>query len=175
MQSGFLGIDESNHGRCPEFYVGAFSTIKHHAERSPHKLSKIRTTAARGLEGSIYKHIRFDEEVVKEIGIPRLLPIAVGELAGYFNAVVPLKKVVVDGECRHTMMAVLDKVLFAVNRSIELVCEREGDLWYPVVNEADRVARRLYRDHASKRDTMDARSSLLLCDVKKYEPLLRLL
>ncbi len=167
MQKGYLGIDESNHGRIPEFFVGAFSTIPSHVIKSSSMLSKKLNRA--GIEGVVYKHLKFEADVIERVGHERLIPIALGEFARFFQEVAPLELVIIDGTYRSSMMDVFGMLLHKVNRSTRLICEKDGDRWYPLVNEADRVARRFYRDFQQRIDTMRWCESRLLFNMSDYE------
>jgi hypothetical protein len=152
---GFLGIDESNHGKYPEIYAGVYSNHQKDIrkgsfdkERSKKKMtimSKIRENGAQ----RDYRHCIIPVEYTRLFTREQLGLIAITELIQYFDKEYGLDQILIDGE-QHDPS---DK-----SRIKELVhpgCQRirfipNGDREYRIINLADYAAYRLFRQYTSK-------------------------
>ncbi len=144
----YLGIDESNHGRFPEIFVGAPSNKDKYIRKED--MEKIRHKGEqKGVIGSKeFKYIiihREHKELFKPNGVIFVI------YAELIRAYSDIEYVIADGE---TSTSVLEKII----NGLEFVLENvpridsvpQADETIPIVNTADCIANRLYRYHTSQ-------------------------
>lgn len=146
----YLGIDESNHGRWPEFFVGVYSS---------HELDvKERSSKGKGRLGK--QHRRFDlysgigdrsfsfvqvpwdiGEIYRSHGEKSLMIAVASEM---IKARDGLEQVLIDGEFPQSAVEALARTLHPTPLP-EVTMRRKADITYPLVNYADAIAHQLFR------------------------------
>ena len=151
MGRHFLGIDESNHGRDPEIYVGVFSNniddIIKHEELIGKKRATAKTSSSALFE-NIFAYIMFRKEERESIGDYNMKAIAFFELIKFFSG---LDRIIIDGELRKTDYQKLQSLM---GTHPGITAESKADQHYKIVNTADHIANILYR-HYSNLDNIE--------------------
>lgn len=169
----FLGIDESNHGRIPEIFVGVFSTLGKDIRKSNFEKNRDKRSFPNLNDNQFYKHIIFDE-TSKKIATEKLPIIATLEFLKYyskFNPEVPLSRIYLDGEALPNQKELLEKNL---PYNIKVNWEPRSDIKYGIVNFADIIANRLYRYYSipSKKPKLKYSQTLITPKLEDYLELL---
>lgn len=137
---GFLGIDESNHGRSPEVFVAVYSTIPNDIENSffPKQREK-KQDLDTILENREYIHILLNRD---EINLPyeqRKIFIFSSLIKHYENMI---NTVIIDGDLRERGLAEIENSLTS---KVNIVAKANADRTFNIVNIADAVAYNLYK------------------------------
>lgn len=152
----YLGIDESNHGRFPEFFVGVYSHIPQDViEHSENKLSKHRDKS-RTIDSVLrdhakqerdFRYIVLPEECAEEYGKHQITLFIMSELVNYHDG---LEDVIIDGsrKKRDDIMTIKSMVDNPSHLSIRY--RAKGDRLFQVVNMADEIAHKLFRNYADQ-------------------------
>ena len=146
----FLGIDESNHGKFPEIFVGMYSPNISLLKRGCYE--KQRRIANRKFLDIPYKHLIFSQTNADVIGKVNIPVIAIAELAKYVDSVMPLNTIYVDGELKSDQLATIERLVYAFNKKAKLKPETHLDTSMRLVNEADNRANFLHRYYAKYSD-----------------------
>lgn len=141
----YLGIDESNHGRFPEIFVGVFSRNPADLERT-YQLPKrrkgdIKRNAFSALDGRDFRYVLIPREYKIHLGPHNLKIVAIAELIRSF---VNLERVVIDGEFYEPWLKRLERVL-KPKKFPETTGMAKADTCIPLVNLADGVANVLHK------------------------------
>jgi len=142
----FLGIDESNHGRFPEIFVGTFSPYKKYVKEGC--FDKQRDVANRNFLDIPYRHLIFsltDSQIIGRVNIPI---VAVCELAKYAHSLKSLHTIFLDGELSSKQRSAIEKIIFDIHKKTTLRVEPQLDTSLCLVNEADNRANALHRYYA---------------------------
>lgn len=149
VKKGYLGIDESNHGRYPEIYVAVYSMNKKllEDEGGLPKLRRNRNGIEKVLERNKFKWIRFGEEYKKREVHPNVIKIIA--ISEFMKAYTNLKTIYVDGDLQE---GIIDKVnLFTPNINVEIKNYIQGDNRFRIINYADRIAHHIFRLHSPRK------------------------
>ena len=150
MTKTYLGVDESNHGRFPEIYVGVFSGKKmdtHLSEKaSIPKLRKTKRDISSYLGQRPYKHIVIPEEFKAEFETHGIQIIVLSEFIQYFEK---LSKIIMDGNLDEKVIEYIKKINHP-NKIPFIQGVPDGDKKVRLVNIADSVAYQLFRHYTSK-------------------------
>ena len=171
---GYLGIDESNHGKFPEIFVGVFTETLSDTKKT--QIPKRRGKDVSKLLGSgrQYRHIRVlqdDADLIKSDEKRKLVVFA--EFIKFFGRLGGLEQVIIDGLFPEGGISNLRKIIYPLNPII--VVEPFADETYNLVNIADGIANRLHRYYAgatSVRDKTKYLRSLLTPKWENYAELL---
>ena len=148
--TGYLGIDESNHGRDPEIFVAVFSIREIDIIKSDNKISKIRN-GKKGiqeiLKERIFHYSQISKNDVKNLTNNQIKEIVFYHLIKSFSNEYNLNKVIIDGELGSTSQRTISDKL-----GLEILVEPKADQYFHIVNLADQVANNLYRNHATNSD-----------------------
>ncbi|MBN1275397.1 hypothetical protein JXA12_03835 [Candidatus Woesearchaeota archaeon] len=144
----YLGVDESNHGRYPEIFVGAFTTEKKYT-REGHFEKQRDNNRDFCLP---YLHLIFTKEDAKRIGKKNFQLIAIAELARYVNDLKQIEKIFVDGDIPDVKMEALERAVHAINKKTRVLGGAHLDEKLLLVNEADNRANALYRYYNRHKD-----------------------
>ena len=157
MVLGYLGIDESNHGRYPEIFVGVYSTITKDKRKS--EFSKIRRKI-RSIKKEIsdnglkrdYRFVSIPEEYSEYLTRDQLALVAMSELIVFHD--IPsnvcgstLDTVLIDGNRACSEVDKIKEIIYPHKPKIN--CVPKGDKLYRVVNLADLTANALFREYSS--------------------------
>jgi hypothetical protein len=146
---GYLGIDESNHGRSPEIYVAVYSRCVSDLERKRLGKKRREVDILELLGGREFRFIVFDSRDVGLIGVDNLMYVACSKFIRHFGATTELSQVLIDGRLEGEQKRMLEKI--ATGNSIvipKIRPIRNGDIRVPLVNIADHIARLLFRYYA---------------------------
>ncbi len=140
--SGFLGIDESNHGRVPEVFVAVYSQIPEDI-KDIGGLEKKRgnSTINEILCGRDYRHILIPAEVKEEFEQRHVQMIVLSEFAKCFGN---LEKILVDGQVRAQIIEEVKKEISSI-ACPTIVGVEKGDTRIKLINIADQLANYLFR------------------------------
>ena len=150
--SYWLGIDESNHGRTPEIYVSVLSTDPEEIIRSAEALPKLRKKVDLDRLFADYPicFAVLNRDHINEFGYNGVKAPTIRRLIKGHISEIDLRRtiVLVDGEAASQTTKDLEGMVSKdfgekVSRSQFQFIE-EGDIFYPVINLADRVAYQLY-------------------------------
>lgn len=142
---GYVGIDESNHGNLPEYYVATYSPIRGapHQHHGLHKIRQIHFSMPDGYDWRYLLFDAFDKELLGDTGIK---VVAATEFIRFYSEIYgTLNKVSFDGETKS------DQVLEDIARELyplkmpPVHFEKQADKKYPLVNAADAMAYSLYK------------------------------
>ncbi|MCR4284558.1 MAG: hypothetical protein NUV97_00755 [archaeon] len=143
-----LGVDESNHGKVPEIFVGCFSAnpedalIEEEGTYSKRRSNQIQRPCFQ----IPFKHLLFSEDHKRIVGAPNLPLIAVGTLASFvYGAYSKLGGVYLDGELNEAQTRALEKILHSICPGMGLFTGAALDTRVRLVNEADNRANMLHR------------------------------
>ncbi|MDP2750751.1 MAG: hypothetical protein Q8O89_08025 [Nanoarchaeota archaeon] len=176
--AGYVGIDESNHGRVPEIFVAVYSSNLSDIERI-NELPKRRNKKEIGdiLEATDFKHIIISQEYRNLMTDQGMLLVAVSELVnGFSEQNYSIDMVFVDGQVK-------ERTLNEIRKNIKPACNRilfepNADKTFPVVNLADYIANGLHRHYAHFKNVYDNKKywdKLITPDIKRYREQLDLL
>ncbi len=166
---GYLGIDESNHGKYPEIFVGVYSeNLEDIVEHQ--KLPKIRT-ARRSIDPLLgdreFKYILISEKYGRLLHNQCVNLVVFSEFVHHFGN---LEKVIIDGETNLFMLSDFKKVL-QPTKYPQIECVAKADIKYPLVNIADNIANLLYRDFTRSHSSYVCKkyiSNLIEPDMENY-------
>ena len=157
MVLGYLGIDESNHGRYPEIFVGVHSTIA--KDKRKGEFPKIRRKI-RSIEKEIsdngqkrdYRFVSIPEEFSDYLTRDQLALVAMSELIIFYDIPsnvngVTLDTVLIDGNRSCSEVDKLKEIIYPHTPKIN--CIPKGDKLYRIVNLADLAAHALFREYTS--------------------------
>ncbi len=168
----YLGIDESNHGRRPEIFVGCITPYDGNIREAviPKRRDKSESKRWKELLGLPYKHIIFDDEF-KDMDLGNYKTIAIGEFAKFYSQQFEITKIFMDGNMRGPRLEKILEMLDEINSHIKLVYGKDLDRRTKLVNEADNIANLLFREYVLKngRNKDKYESFLLHPNLKKYE------
>lgn len=144
QKKGYLGIDESNHGRYPEIFVAVYSeNLEDLVEHQ--KLSKMRS-ARRSIDPLLgdrkFRYILIPEKYGMLLHNQSVSLVIFSEFVHHFDNI---EKVVVDGESNLFMLSDFKKIMSPMKYP-EIECIAKADTKYTLVNIADNIANLLYRD-----------------------------
>lgn len=154
---GYVGIDESNHGRLPEYYVATFSLKR----EDPHPwegLHKVRRKTFSMPETYQWRYLSFSHDDKTMLGDCGIKIVAATEFIRYFSEQYGrLFRVVFDGTAHNDF--ILEQIARELypERAPPIRFEKKADKKYPLVNASDAMAYSLYRrgtehDHSKKDD-----------------------
>lgn len=175
----YLGIDESNHGRFPEIYVGVYSQFPQDINESTETLPKRRSNGNvfSELTGRQFKHLLIPEDYKKIYGPHNIRLIAYSELINAFSGdeFGELEKVIIDGPLREEDLRKLRLLLsLTPNITPHITSDAQNDTKFEVVNLADRIANLLHRYYASSKSDSNLYVPYLITpDLRKYDELLK--
>ena len=164
---GYLGVDESNHGRYPEIFVGRYTTNPSDAEKNT-QFSKKRSKNNIAMHALDYRFFSLTKDM-GELITPRYgMVISIAEFLKFFESRgQTLEKIVVDGLMTSDQVEELNRVVYP-RRLPLLVDEIQADKSYRCVNEADHIANGIFRLHDQRKDiSSDIRKRELFCDPKR--------
>ncbi|MBN2142582.1 hypothetical protein JW711_04595 [Candidatus Woesearchaeota archaeon] len=145
VRKRFLGVDESNHGRIPEIFVGAYSNNP--LSLNPTSLEKSRefSPVIMNVESNaLFYHLVFSADFIKALDSESLKVVAIAELV---HAVEGLETVVYDGELREHKRQCLCRL---ISPNVNLIVVPHADETYPLVNKADNLANLIHKYYAVK-------------------------
>jgi hypothetical protein len=147
---GYLGIDESNHGRFPEIFVAVYSEARSDIFRTEglHRSRNGTLKVHEVLKGRPFKHILIPQEYKHILGENYTKKIKTIVLAEFISHFPNLGKVLVDGEISESIISNLEKILG--NDMCNIMCEAHADSRYELVNKADIVAHLLHQHYNHK-------------------------
>ncbi|MFH1211099.1 MAG: hypothetical protein V1645_04265 [archaeon] len=168
---GYLGIDESNHGRYPEIFVAVYSEIPSDVVEHDIIIPKVRKRHGGAilpiLKSRSFKHILIPERYGDLFGGKGTSLVVVSEFIRYFDN--NLDGVIVDGEPKWEVIEGLEKMLHPTPLPrISFVAK--GDTKFGIVNLADHVANLLHRYYSKFKHGKGSRYSnhLLTPDLEGY-------
>ena len=140
-----LGIDESNHGRIPEFYVGVNSENVNDILESNIKLEKKRgrITPNEIIGKRDFRFIRIEKDLIDDFGFNGSRIIAYSE---FLIAYPHTKTLFIDGEFSDNSISKLEKIVGSI-RMPEIEAIPKGDEKILLLNIADGIANFLYRSY----------------------------
>ena len=151
-----VGIDESNHGRFPEFYVAAFSEELEFLKRVVNPLIKIRNE--NDLEG-IISEIKFRWIIIPEDFSKFFLNrkdnirlMAYIEFMRYFNRESKDPVFLIDRKLKEKEENIIRNIVLPYKSKI--ISETDGDMHYPIIHFADAIANYLYKTHTKGKDNI---------------------
>ncbi|MBS3155580.1 hypothetical protein J4404_03745, partial [Candidatus Woesearchaeota archaeon] len=154
MEKGWVGIDESNHGRYPEIYVAVFSQYPQDA--SP--VIGLKKNRNKGnldliLKERDFRFILIPKEYKNFLSPNDIAVVNVVEFIKYFTRNKPEYQIkyFIDGEFKQSYLNKIDRVLYPI-RTPEIIIESKADVRYPVVNKADYIARLLHNKYNKESD-----------------------
>ena len=142
----YLGVDESNHGRTPEIYVGCYSISDKYIVEG--NFSKRRKNT-RNFFNIPYKHILFSQDSLDIVGKENFSTIAIVEFAKYVNTIQTLNKIFMDGELNSSQLENIERLVFLIDKKIKIISGKDLDKKIKLVNEADNRANSLFRYYSS--------------------------
>lgn len=167
----YLGIDESNHGKFPEIFVGCFSFDTRSIIEKRLRKNHSRSIKRRNLRGFPYKHIIFTKDFKDIIDPKNYDLVAIGELTKFYNNSMGLEKVFMDGEIKNKKEEKIIEMLYHINKKIKFISKPKMDEKINLVNEADNLANLFYRYYAVNNGKNKTKylGSLLQPNYKDYE------
>lgn len=155
-KAGYLGIDESNHGRFPEIFVAVHSefdcdTKPAYSLSEPletiYKKQIPKVKKKRNIEITDivkkrdFKYLLLTEDYKDRFGYEGVRAIAYAELIKSFS---PLELVLIDREIDPMLRENIARIVHPLPLP-DIIAESNADHRYPVVNMADHIARKLFR------------------------------
>ncbi len=140
---GYLGIDESNHGRSPEFFAGVFSYDQ--KDIVPGSFSKKRGNVKleHACEGVDFRAVIITERFRDIIGQHNVWAVVLSELARSYN---DLEEIIVDGILSQEVIDTYREIMYP--RQIpKIKSVPKADITYGIVNKADHLANLCYRNY----------------------------
>jgi hypothetical protein len=148
----YLGIDESNHGRFPEIFVGLYSenpsdiysNCKLAKVRHNHSLDNIlKTRDFRFLTIDSRKISSYSKKENLFLPDSSIKAIALSHLIRYYNRV---EEIYVDGKLPSNTIEYLESIIYP-QKLPRIISEDKGDNKYPIINYADMVAHYIYKSY----------------------------
>lgn len=160
---GYLGIDESNHGRYPEVFVGVYSTYYSDIVENTRGLPKIRDkkqTIEQLINDRSFRYILVPEIFGKELGASRTTLVVLYEFIAHFKNI---EQVIVDGNHK-SEAAILENLgrLLHPEHIPKISFVIKGDTKFGLVNLADSLANYLNRHHLNHDGIKDEFSKYLV-------------
>jgi hypothetical protein len=152
LVGGYLGIDESNHGRFPEIFVGAYSKNRKLLKEIG-GLTKVRKKGEKDfIKSKDYKYVLIPKEYTKLLHPGDLALVAMTELIKSYDG---LEKVLIDGQMGDKRLEKLEKTIYPLTPKI--IAIPKGDSTCPIINTADHIAHILYTKYTNKRITKQSK------------------
>lgn len=154
----FVGIDESNHGRYPEIFVGVFSTLTQDIKNSSYpKSRKKKENIEKKLGNRDYSFTLLNKQDFYRVPEKDLGGLVTSSLIKPFSGIETIKKfdIYLDGEKKfydieHTKEMVSN--LCEISKSdISIYSGKQFDRIYYVVNLADSIAYQLFKRTSLRR------------------------
>ena len=146
---GILGIDESNHGRFPDIFVGAYSNDPLDAlmNLSLHKKRKNKEITSL-LKGKDFRYLCMTKDYREYFEARDMRLIALSSLIKFYHKDLESTiSVIADGEIRSSDMEKLEKIYYpSLPPEIQVI--PKADVTYPIVNLADQIANLLHKDYS---------------------------
>ena len=159
----YLGIDESNHGRFPEIYVGVPSDLESYITETE-EFSKVHRKNSIPVNTE-YKHITITKLHKNMLSDPGISIATTVEFIRYFDMNNTLEKVIVDGECKSNTIEEIERTIYPHHMpKVEFMAKADKKI--RVVNQADRIAYSLYRYYTEGRSVEKGRYLKHLLTVK---------
>ena len=147
----YLGIDESNNGRTPEFVVGVASTFEEDVFGNSIDKRRGNRNIPSLLVARDFLYTIIEKKHKEDYNVSRLKIISYSQLImGFLEEIGELELVIIDGEVNKKTLTGVRNILFEngldsrVNRIVGIP---KGDITYCVVNIADQIANYLLRQH----------------------------
>ncbi|MBN2459691.1 hypothetical protein JXB28_05375 [Candidatus Woesearchaeota archaeon] len=155
-QKGYLGIDESNHGRFPEIFVAVYSLFDcdikpayslseplevMYKKQIPKVKKKKNVEISDIVKKRDFKYVLLTEDFKDRFGFEGVRAIAYAEL---IKALSPLELVIIDRDIDPLLKENMARIIHP-QKLPDVVAENNADHRYPLVNMADHIARRLFR------------------------------
>lgn len=143
-EGGYLGLDESNHGRYPEVFVAVYSRYPQDIIYREKPMLKRRKKPSHlpQLGDREFRHILILREHRDILGTEGNVRVMV--LAEFIKNFKGLELVIVDGDPNSHEIESLHKVI-APSECPQILYTTRADVTYPIVNQADSVANHLFR------------------------------
>ncbi len=164
----YMGVDESNHGRYPEIFVAAFSSLK--KDINPLKFKKIRNPSL-GFFGNFsqrdYAFLFMEENDFNRISKEEVLGIIISSLLYDKNVLHESKlKILIDGAItptqKQTARELIPKYVNLNKENISIDSGPGFDQKYKIVNLADAMANYLFRNSSSEKSSKNKHRRFLL-------------
>jgi len=161
----YLGIDESNHGKYPEYYVAVYSPfLSDIAKTTGLPKQRRRRTVESFLGQRDFRYFEITERYKESIGSYHATRIIA--LSRLINSFDNLGTVFIDGDLNSEVIEEIERVLYP-SAIPKIETGPRGDTTILLVNMADALANILYRHSASRGNTV------LFPDKRIAEPPLR--
>lgn len=169
-KGGYLGIDESNHGRFPEIFVAVYSKTLSDIIRSKKKdgIGKKRRNSKvlSHLGPRSYKHLLISQEEARLLGERNrdrnIRIVAFSELIkSFMKSHGSLEAILIDGQGSRALTDRIRAILYPLSIP-KPSFKKKGDNFYPLINYADGIANILHRHYSNL-------NSKLINEGKKYK------
>ena len=171
-QRGYLGIDESNHGRWPEIFVAVYSKFYQDIVEHEKQLSKIRRNGSSAVlpivKNRTFRHILIPESYGRKVGGDGTSLVVISEFIKYFGDV---EEVVIDGKPKLEghMVENLERMVHPTKLpKVSFIVK--GDTKFQLVNIADHVANLLHKYYSKLKYNKGVKYSnyLIIPDFERY-------
>lgn len=170
MPSGYIGVDETNEGRFPTIFVGAFSADIRSVQKIDGRYDKQQGKTKRFRRGFEYYHVLFERIHADMIGKENFMVIAAVEFARAFSVDASIDIICIDGVLSSKKLDATKRVLHSLELHPHIIAESKADENRLIVNEADGIARKLHdyylRSRLKRKDKYLER--LLTPDISAY-------
>ena len=173
-----LGIDESNHGRYPEIFVGVYSEIKKDSRKGEfpkirRKIKSINSELSSNGQIRDYMCVVIPVEYTEYLTREQLGLVAISHLISFYDNIYAhetLDDVLIDGS---KSLCEVDKIKEMISpHSPKIRCVPNGDRIFKVTNYADLVAHALFKEYNSKKQNKNIEDifneHLLVPDLENY-------
>lgn len=143
----FLGIDESNNGREPEFTVGVSSTNPNSIIKTSNLCEKYKETSEikkNYLMNNNYSCVIFPKELINTVG--RGFNVKLISYCELIKKSIP-NEIIIDGGKNSYLIEKMYKALYPKfnEKNLRILMEAKADEKIPLVHRADVIARIIYR------------------------------
>ncbi len=168
-----LGIDESNHGKYPEIFVGVYSEnledlLETEGLGKIRRNSKLKDALTKNQD---FRYVVIPKEYAKILGKKNIPKVACAELIKSFNGI---DSIIIDGEFPKIFKTDIRRIAYPVKaRNIKTI--PRADITYPLVNSADHIANLLHRhySHGKNIGNNDFIEKIITLKVEDYLPLIK--
>ena len=149
VSSVSLGIDESNHGRDPEFFAGVVTGNAELAQLIRSKYFQ-RTLGKRksGFPQAEWWYLKFEARDIRVLGRERLMVVAACEISKHLQSRSRnVTDIYLDGVVTEELLGEMHDRLAKVGIHVALHHDPSADVYRRLVNLADHAARGLFNAH----------------------------
>jgi len=164
---GYLGIDESNHGKYPEIFVAVYSDDIEDIKKTKLYKKRDHENIFSVLGERDFRYSLIPEEYTRILD-KHYINLLV--FSNFIKHCGDLELVIIDGEIRSYDLKQIERMIYPFSNP-RIKCEAKADIKYKIVNVADHIANLLYKHHVqdyNKKTNNNYTNNLLGPNIERF-------